>query len=161
MMVAAGADWTLCHQLNSWTIAPMKSAGRILLGIVAGMGMALALVVAVEWFSSVVHPFPANFNGNIPEHVRHYPDWVLGAVVLAWGATIAVATWVASGIVVSLLLAWALISNLTMLPYTMWFKVAMLCAFPVACLLGVRYGRRIPSPVAVTDAALRSRREPG
>ena len=141
----------------------MKSAGRILLGIVAGMGMALALVVAVEWFSSVVHPFPADFNGNMGAHVRRYPHWVLGVVVLAWGATIAAATWVASriggrpaGIVVSLLLAWALTFNLTMLPYAMWFKVAMFGAFPIACLVGIRYGRRVPPPAAVTDAALRS-----
>jgi hypothetical protein len=130
----------------------MKFAGRILLGIVAGMGIALALVVAVEWLSSIVHPFPADFNGDIPAHVRRYPDWVLAAVVLLWGATAAAATWVASriggraaGVVVSLLLAWALAFNLGMLPYAMWFKVAMCCAFPVACLLGVKYGKRTAS----------------
>lgn len=140
----------------------MKSVGRTLLAVVAGMALAFALVVAVELFSSVVHPFPADFNGNIGEHVQRYPHWVLGMVVLAWGATSTAATWVASrvggrlaGIVVALLLAWALIFNLTMLPYTVWFKTVMLCAFPIACLLGIRYGRRIPSPSAViTDAAL-------
>jgi len=42
---------------------------------------------------------------------------------------------------------------LTMLPYTMWFKVVMFSVFPVACLLGIRYGKRFPSPVAHTDAA--------
>jgi hypothetical protein len=113
------------------------------------MALALALVVAVELFSSVVHPFPPDFNGNIGEHVRRYPHWVLGVVVLAWGATSTAATWVASrvggrlaGIVVALLLAWALIFNLTMLPYATWFKTAMFSAFPIACLLGIRYGRR-------------------
>jgi hypothetical protein len=107
--------------------------------------------VAVEFFSAVVHPFPPGFDGNIPEHVRRYPHWVLGVVVLAWGATAAAATWVASriggrlaGILVALLLAWALIFNLTMLPYTAWFKIAMPAAFSVACVLGIRYGRRLP-----------------
>jgi hypothetical protein len=129
---------------------PMKSVARTLLGVVAGMALALALVVAVEWFSSIVHPFPADFDGNIAAHVRRYPDWVLAIVVLAWGATSAAATWVASrigglvaGIVVTLLLAWALIFNLTMLPYVMWFKITMFSAFPIACLLGLRYGRRV------------------
>jgi len=161
-MVAAGAEWNLWQRSNAETIAPMKSAGRTLLAVVAGMALALALVVAVELFSSVVHPFPADFNGNMGEHVRRYPHWVLGVVVLAWGATSTAATWVASrvggrlaGIVVGLLLAWALIFNLTMLPYTTWFKTAMFSAFPIACLLGIRYGRRVPSPAAVTDAALR------
>jgi hypothetical protein len=127
----------------------MKSAARTLLAVVSGMALAFVLVVAVEWFSSVVHPFPANFDGNIPEHVRHYPHWVLGVVVMAWAATAAAGTWVASriggrlpGIVVALLLAWALIFNLTMLPYATWFKVAMLIAFPIACLLGIKYGSR-------------------
>ena len=128
----------------------MKSAGRTLLAVVAGMALAFALVVAVELFSSVVHPIPADFNGDMAEHVRRYPHWVLGVAVLAWGATAAAATWVASriggrlaGIVVALLLAGALIFNLTMLPYTTWFKIAMFTAFPIACLLGIGYGRRV------------------
>jgi hypothetical protein len=81
-----------------------------------------------------------------------------------WGATAAAATWVASriggrlaGALVTLLLASALAFNLSVLPYVMWFKVAMPAAFFVACLLGIRYGRRTASPVAVADAALRSR----
>jgi hypothetical protein len=126
------------------------------------MTLAFALVVAVELFSSVVHPVPANFDGNIPEHVRRYPGWVLGAAALMWAATAAVATWVASriggrlaGAIVTLLLAAALAFNLSMLPYVMWFKIAMPAAFFVACLLGIRHGRRVPSPGAVTDAALR------
>jgi hypothetical protein len=125
----------------------MKVAGRTLLAVVAGMALAFVLVVAVELFSSVVHPFPADFNGNISEHVRRYPHWVLGVVVLAWGATSTAATWVASrvggrlaGSVVALLLAWALVFNLTSLPYATWFEIAMLSAFPIACLLGIRYG---------------------
>ena len=136
----------------------MKFGIRTLFAVVVGMALAFALVVAVELFSAVVHPIPADFNGNMGEHVRRYPHWVLGVVVLAWGATSAAATWVASrvgnrlaGSVVALLLAWALIFNLTMLPYTMWFKVVMFSVFPVACLLGIRYGKRFPSPVAHTD----------
>ena len=131
----------------------MKSAVRVLLAVVAGMALAFVLVVAVEVFSAVVHPFPAgvdpNLPGSIPEHVRRYPQWILGLVVLMWGATAAAAAWVASriggrvaGSLVALLLAAALVFNLAMLPYVAWFKVVMPAAFVVACLLGVRYGRR-------------------
>ena len=131
----------------------MKSAVRMLLAVVAGMALAFVLVVAVEVFSAVVHPFPAgvdpNLPGSIPEHVRRYPQWILGVVVPMWGATAAAATWVASriggrlaGALVTLLLASALAFNLSQLPYVMWFKIAMPAAFFVACLLGVRYGRR-------------------
>jgi len=74
----------------------MRALWRALLGVVAGMILAFALVVVVEYFSAVVHPFPANFDGNIPEHVRRYPQWVLAVVVLAWGGTAAAAVWAAS-----------------------------------------------------------------
>jgi hypothetical protein len=142
----------------------MKSAVRTLLAVVAGMAMAFALVVAVELFSSVVHPFPPGFDANapgaIPAHVQRYPGWVLAVAGLMWAATAAAAAWVASriggrlaGAVVTLLLAAALAFNLSMLPYVMWFKIAMPAAFFVACLLGIRYGRRVPSSGAVRDAA--------
>ena len=65
------------------------------------------------------------------------------------GATAAAATWVASriggrlaGAVVTLLLASALAFNLSMLPYVMWFKIAMPATLFVACLLGIRSGAR-------------------
>ena len=81
--------------------------------------------------------------------MRRYPDWVLAVAALMWGATAAAATWVASriggrlaGAIVTLLLAVALAFNLSMLPYVMWFKIAMPATFFVACLLGIRLGSR-------------------
>jgi len=125
----------------------MKYAGRTLLAVVAGMALAFVLVVGVEFFSSIVHPLPPDLHGNIPEHVRRYQNWVLAIVVLMWGATSAVATWTASklsdrlaGIFVAFFLEWALVFNLTKLPYVAWFKFAMFVAFPIACLLGIRFG---------------------
>jgi hypothetical protein len=141
----------------------MKSAVRTMLGVVAGLALAFALVVAVEMFSAVVHPFPPGFDvnaaGSIPAHVRRYPGWVLAVAGLMWGAAAAAATWLASriggrlaGALVTLLLAAALAFNLSMLPYVMWFKIAMPATFFVACLLGVRAGARslftVPSPTA-------------
>jgi hypothetical protein len=137
----------------------MRSAVAMLLGVVLGMALALALVAGVELFSAVVYPIPADLQENIPEHVRRYPHWILGVAVLAWGATATAATSVASrvgnrlaGIVVALLLAWALTYNLTGLPYTLWFKIVMFAVFPIACLLGIRSGTRRPPSVAEPDA---------
>jgi len=131
----------------------MKSVMRTLVAVVAGMALAFVLVVAVELFSAVVHPLPADFDGNIPEHVRRYPGWVLGVVVPMWAATAAAATWVTArlggrlaGALVTLLLASALAFNLSMLPYVRWFKIAMPAAFFVACLLGIRHGGRVIVP---------------
>ena len=129
----------------------MKSPWRTLLAVAAGMALAFVLIVAVEMFSAVVHPFPPGFDPNAPgsvsAHVQRYPGWVLAVAGLMWGGTAAAAVWVASriggraaGAVVTLLLAAALAFNLSMLPYVMWFKIAMPAVFFVACLVGVRNG---------------------
>ena len=147
----------------------MKSPWRTLLAVAAGIALAFVLIVAVEMFSAVVHPFPPGLDPNAPgsvsAHVQRYPGWVLAVAGLMWGATAAAATWVASriagrlaGVVVTLLLGAALAFNLSMLPYVMWFKIAMPATFFVACLLGIVYGSRAPSPAAVTDAGPRSHR---
>jgi hypothetical protein len=116
------------------------------------MALALALVIGVELFSEAVYPVPADLQDNIPEHVRRYPDWILAVVVPVWGATAAAATGVASrignrpaGAVVALLLAWAIVFNLTAWPYTLWFKIVMLIVFPIACLFGITTGARRPT----------------
>ncbi len=129
----------------------MKYVLRTVLAVVAGMALTFTLVVAVEMFSAVVHPVPPGFDPNapgaIPAHVQRYPGWVLAVAGLMWGATAAAAAWVASriggrlaGAVVTLLLAAALAFNLSLLPYVMWFKIAMPAIFFVACLVGIRSG---------------------
>ena len=134
----------------------MKSAIRIVLAIVAGLALAFVLVIAVELWSAVVHPIPPDFTGTMEEmceHVARYPDWVLAVAVLAWSATTFLSTWVAarignrwSGLVVAVLLTMAIVYNVTMLPYKMWFKVVMLSCFAAASCLGVVRGTQRISP---------------
>lgn len=129
----------------------MKSILMTIVGIVVGMVLAFVLVIGVEGFSSVVHPLPADFKGTMDEmcqHVARYPHWVLAVVVLLWGATAFLAVWIATkigriaaGIVVALLLIAAVVFNVAMLPYPMWFKVAMPLAMMAACVTGIRRGR--------------------
>ena len=65
-------------------------------------------------------------------HVAAYPHWVLAAVVPMWGATAfagawvagSIGRWIASAIVAVLVLA-ALAFNVSMLPYTPWFKIVV------------------------------------
>ena len=119
------------------------------------MVLALALLVAVELFSSVVHPLPPGFSETMEEmcrHVARYPDWVLGVVVIFWSAIAFVSTWVATrvgnrlaGLIVILILTLAIVFNVTMLPYAIWFKVVMLSCFPVACYQGLTCGTKLSS----------------
>ncbi len=121
---------------------------RALGSVVVGFVLAFALVIAVELFSAVVHPFPADFSGTPEEmcrHVERYPAWVLAVAAAAWVGTTFVSTWVATrlggriaGIILGLFLIWAVGFNVSMLPYPLWFKVSTVVGIPVACLIGIR-----------------------
>jgi hypothetical protein len=130
----------------------MHAALRTLAAIVAGMFVAFVLVVALELFSSVVHPLPDGFAGTNEEmclHVSRYPNWVLALVVPAWGVAAFVGTWTAQRIgnlcsfaIVAALLVAALVFNVSMLPYPMWFKIVNLLVIPGAIVLGRRWSIR-------------------
>src|SRR5262245_24747281 len=95
-----------------WSL--IRSAGAVL----AGLAVAAGLVVGVEVFSPIVHPFPADVDPTDYEackaHVARCPGWVLAVAVVAWGLTTFSSAWVATrlgsgrhrahGIVVGLIL---------------------------------------------------------
>lgn len=126
----------------------MKSALRTFVAIFAGLFLALALIVAVELFGAVVHPLPEGFEGTTEEmcrHVERFPAWVLAVVVPLWAFAAFVSAWSAqrignlfSSAVVGLLLLAALILNMSMLPYPIWFEIANLLAVPIAVIIGIR-----------------------
>ena len=127
----------------------IKASLRALAGTFIGLFVAFVLVVGVEGFSAVVHPLPKDFGGTTEEmcrHVERYPQWVLAVVVPMWAVTALVSTWIAQRIgnvytagIVGLLLLSALVFNLSMLPYPIWFKVANLIMIPAASLLAVDF----------------------
>src|SRR5262245_60588405 len=124
----------------------MAAVFRALGAIVAGMAMAFLLVVAVELFSAVVHPVPTDFKGTMEEicqHVERYPHWVLAVGVAAWVVTAFASTWTTGrlgnrgcALFLGLLLLSAVIFNLSMLPYPIWFKIANLIVIPTAIVSG-------------------------
>ncbi len=126
----------------------MKAVLLFLAAVFIGLFVALVLVIAVEAFSAVVHPLPEGFGGTMEEmcqHVQRYPHWILAVVVAAWGITALVSTWIAqrignsySSVTVGLLLVTALVFNLSMLPYPVWFKIANLLVIPAAIVIGSR-----------------------
>ncbi len=124
----------------------MKTFLRTLAANVAGLLVLFVLLVAVELFSSVVHPLPKNFGGTKEEmclHVARYPQWVLASVVPLWAFAAFAGAWTArrignpfSAALVSLLTFAALVANIAMLPYPLWFKAATLIVIPCALLVG-------------------------
>ena len=130
----------------------MKAFTYFILAIIAGLATSFVLIVAVELFSNVVHPFPAEFQGTHDEicrHVENYPAWILASVVPMWGATAYVGSRVAWRIsggmassTVAVLLFAGLAFNISMLPYPIWFEIACLVAIPVASLVAMN--RKLP-----------------
>ena len=131
-------------------VSIVRSVGPVLAGLV----VAVALMIGVEFFSSIVHPFPPGVDPSdyevCREHVARYPAWVLAVAVLAWSLTTFLCSWLATrlgserhlahGIVVgSILLALAII-NMSMLPYPVWFWAGNLTLFPLGFYAGARLG---------------------
>ena len=82
-------------------------------------------------------------------HVERYPRWVLAVVVPIWAVAALVSTWIAQRIgnpysagVVGLFLLSALVFNLSMLPYPIWFKIGNLLVIPAAVVAAIRLSRR-------------------
>ena len=132
------------------TVSILRSAGAV----VAALIVALVLVVAVELVGAAVHPPPEDFDGT-PEamhaYVANYPGWILAFVVLIWGGTTFLSTWLATrlgtnrhpahGLAVGLFLFAAVLFNMSKLPYPIWFEVLNLVAFPIGIYFGVKLGR--------------------
>ena len=130
----------------------MAALFRIVSSIVVGVAIAFVLVIAVELASAVIHPLPPDFDGSMVEmcnHVKNYPHWVLALVVVAWGLTTSISTWVTrrignrgSALFVGVFLFAAVAFNVAMLPYPLWFKIVMLLAIPAAIYLGLNRSAR-------------------
>ena len=125
----------------------LRSIGAVILSLV------VALVIAVEGVSAVLHPFPPGFEGTpdeMHEHVARYPGWILALAMVGWGGITFVSTWIATrlgtrrhpahGIAIGLLLLLAVIFNMYLLPYPIWFEVLNLIVLPIGIYCGARLG---------------------
>jgi hypothetical protein len=134
----------------------MKSALSAIGAVILGTVVWIALFLAVEGFSEVVHPLPKDVSQkkggptmkDICQHVENYPAWILAVVVPMWGFIAFISTWTArrvgnfySGAIDGMLLFTAFACNVMKLPYPMWFTVAILLVVPVAVIAGVRFGK--------------------
>ena len=117
-------------------------------GVFVGMIVAIALMIGVELFSSVVHPVPTDFGGTMAamcEHVAQYPQWVLAVVTSVWPMAAFASTWTANriggraaGLSIGLMLTVGLLFNITKLPYVVWFKIAIVTSVVAAISLALR-----------------------
>lgn len=136
----------------------VRSAGAIVLGLV----VVLIFIIAIEWMSSILHPFPPGVDPSDIEacraHVARYPAWVLLLAVLGWWLCTFVSSWLsthigykkhpAHGILVGAILLTLAVVNMAMLPYPAWFWILNLVGFPACSCAGIMLGcgRRLSHP---------------
>jgi len=135
---------------------------RTVLGIFTGGLVALLLVMGVEMFSSIVHPFPPGIeltHDAICRHVEKYPAWFLALVIPLWSAIAFIAVWMARRVgdllaagITGIALVLAVAFNLSMLPYPIWFKVGCLLLIPLLALAGA-IRRKHPEATLSPDQA--------
>ena len=124
----------------------MKTAIRTFVAVIAALTLALILLAGVELFVEAVYPLPqgaAATYDEICKHVAAYPTWILVVVIPMWSGIVFGCTFLAKRIgnqtaciVVAAILGVALMANVIMLPYELWFKVVALSTVPEAGFLG-------------------------
>ncbi len=128
---------------------------RSVLAVIAGLAAAMIFIVGTEVVGAVVYPPAPGVDLHDIEdckaHVAQLPAdaFVIGAA--GWGLAVLAGSWVATrlgagrhpahGIVVGSILLAAALMNMLMLPYPILFWVLNLVVFPVADLLGAKWGR--------------------
>jgi len=138
---------------------------RSLFAITFSLVVALALIIAIEIFSAVYHPFPPGLDPSVIEdcitHVANYPEWLLALCGVGWILTDFISAWIATrfgtarhpahGIAIGFLLLLGAGFNMSMLPYPIWFEVGVYLGLPLATLAAVTLGRGQSSVNAVVD----------
>lgn len=123
-----------------------------ILGLCIAIGATIGLLIVVEMYSAVVHPFPEGGDESVEsicKHVEQYPGWVLATVIPMWGAIAYLGTWISiklgnwvSGYAMGALLIGALMLNMVMLPYPVWFKILQPITVLIAIFIAVGTPKR-------------------
>ncbi len=134
----------------------LRGAGAVVATLIA----AVAMLVAVEVFSEIVHPFPPGANVNdfkvCQAHVANYPGWVLAICCALWNAIAWICGWLATrlgpgrhwapAVICGVLLLAAAVFNMAMLPYPWQFETLTAIGLPLGTISGLRFAR--PRPAA-------------
>ena len=129
----------------------LQSVGAVFLGLV----IAFAMVIGIEGFGAVYHPFPPDVDPTdfavCAAHVARFPDWILAVSSLGWTLTVVAASWTATrlgtgrhpahGLGIGGFLLGLAVFNMVILPYPIWFKVVTFITLSLGAYLGAKWAR--------------------
>jgi predicted MFS family arabinose efflux permease len=130
----------------------MMAIGRSVLAVLAGIVVAMILMVAVEMLSSHLFPLPPGVDLHSHESIRQHIDQLpIGAfllVLIAWSVGSFAGSWVAArlagrarlihGLVIGAFFLAASIMNMLMIPHPLWMEIASIVALAGFSYLGAR-----------------------
>jgi hypothetical protein len=134
---------------------------RVLGGIIAGVLLAVAIIIVVELVSHAIYPPPRGTNIDDPAAVaRAAAQAPMGAkllVILGWTLGTFCGCWLAGtigkraapAVTPGVLVCAAAIANMFQIPHPVWFWVASLALVAIAAIAGAAVGARRPAPVLV------------
>jgi hypothetical protein len=122
-----------------------------MLAVLAGVGVAMGIVFAVERISTSLYPLPPSTDASDPDAMRavmtRLPRAALLVVLLGWGLATAAGAWIAARVggrrqgpawTVGVVLLAAAVFNMLELPHPLWFWVVGVALFLPAAWLGGR-----------------------
>jgi hypothetical protein len=133
------------------------AAVRIILGIVIGVALGFALVMAGDYLNRMLFPMPPDLQITNPEAIRDYMasapvtsllgmpvTWTVAAGAGAFAAAIiAGRAW--TGWIAGALMFAATLLNLALIPHPLWMLVAAIVFVPAAAWFGAKFGAPKPS----------------
>ncbi len=120
---------------------------RKILSVLAGLVIAVLIIMGVEWIGIQLFPLPSELNMNDMESLRTHPEMIPLAnklfVLLAWAAGTFAGSWLATvvskrenfaqGLIVGIILLVLAIINMSLFPHPIWFWIiGILLFFPTA-----------------------------
>ena len=127
----------------------LQSVGAVLLGLF----IAFAMLIGVEGFGAVYHPFPPDVDPTnfavCAAHVARFPDWILAVSSVGWTLTVVAASWTATrmgtgrhpahGLGIGGFLLGLAVFNMVILPYPILFKVVTFITLSLGAYLGAKW----------------------
>jgi hypothetical protein len=134
---------------------------RALGGVVAGVLLAVAVIIVVELVSHAIYPPPPGTNIDDPAAIARAaaqaPLNALLMVILGWTLGTFCGCWLAGrvgrrpgpAVTPGVLVFAAGIANMFQIPHPLWFKIVSLLLVAVAAIAGAALGARRPPPLLV------------
>jgi hypothetical protein len=156
---ADGGSGAASGRGQGWSV---KAVGRSVGAVLAGIMVAMILMIALEMLSSHLFPLPPGVDlhdhESIRQHIDSLPMGAFAIVLVAWAVGSFAGSWVAArlagrarlihGLVIGVFFLAASVMNMLMIPHPLWMEISAVFALAGPSYLGARLAAAGPPPIA-------------